>query len=313
MQAFGGVLLVAAPIVLLLVAIGSWLLVGAALRPVRRLQAAAERIRRSGRPGRLPEGGGADELAHLTSTLNRFLTAQQQGLERERRMVADASHELRTPLAVLTTELELAQRHAGDAAVLEAAVVRAQGNVGALSRLATQLLELSALDAEETLPDRATVGDLVSELMAAVDRARSLAPEAVHVEFDLPDELEEGAEAPIAASAFGRVVDNLAGNALNATSAGSVELVLRQETGRLVLTVTDTGRGVPPEFLPHAFDRFARSAASRADGTPGSGIGLALVRALVEAAGGEVSLVNRLGGGAVATVVLPVAARPSSL
>ena len=305
-QEFGRVLLLAAPVILLLVGIGSWLLVGAALRPVRRLRAAAEGIRRSGRPGRLPEGGGADELAELTATLNRFLEAQQEALERERRMVADASHELRTPLAVLTTQLELAQRHSGDAEALGAAVTRAQANVGALSRLATQLLELSVLESDGARAEHAPVGELVSELMDAVDRARSMAPEEVRVEFELSGDLDEAATAPLSAIAFGRIADNLATNALHATSAGSVELELRQEATRLVLTVADTGRGLPPEFVEHAFDRFTRSEHSRAAGVPGSGIGLALVRALVDAAGGRVALRNRPHGGAIAEVVLPL-------
>ncbi|MGN6742013.1 MAG: sensor histidine kinase [Amnibacterium sp.] len=309
LAAFGRVALLAIPVILTLVALGSWFLVTAAPRPVHRLRAAADRIRGSGRPGRLPEGSGRDELADLTATLNRFLEAQESAVERERRMVADASHELRTPLAVLTTRLDLARRHAGDAAALESAVVSAQADVAGLSRLATQLLELSALDSDGDRAESTPVGDLVSELMAAVDRARAIAPAAVRVDFDVLGVSDESATVPISAVGFGRIVDNLATNAVRATAEGGVELLLEHDPGRLVLTVADTGRGFPEDFLPHAFDRFTRSEQSRADGSAGSGIGLALVRALAVAAGGRVELRNREGGGAEARVLLPVAER----
>jgi len=306
LRTFGGVVLLAIPVILLLVALGSWVLVRVALRPVDRLRIAAEHIRNSGRPGRLPEGGGRDELAELTTTLNGFLAVQQEAVERERRMVADASHELRTPLAVLTAQLEVARRHAGDAAALEAAVVSAQADVAGLTRLATQLLELSAADAIPSSTETATTGALVLELMKAVDRARALADADVQVDFRLSSTLEEDALVPISAVGFARIVDNLATNAVKATRRGTVELLLEQAADRLVLTVADTGHGFPADFLPRAFDRFARSEQSRADGTSGSGIGLTLVRALVRSAGGEVTLANRREGGAEAVVRLPI-------
>ena len=308
LQNFQRVLLLAIPVVLVLVALGSWLLVAAAFRPVRRLRTAADQIRASGNPGRLPEGRGRDELAALTATLNRFLEAQHEGVERERRMVADASHELRTPLAVLTTQLELADRHFGDAAALERAVRAARSQVRAISRLTTQLLELSQLESDDSDRSRrgATVGALVSEAMAGVDRARVIAPPDTQVELDIAGELDEDVHAPLNTTAFGRIVDNLARNALNATRSGSVEVRISQTPTHLVLMVADSGTGVPPEFLPRAFDRFTRSEASRAAGTEGSGLGLALVRALVHAAGGDVTLANRPGGGATATVTIPL-------
>jgi two-component system, OmpR family, sensor kinase len=303
------VLILVVPVLLLLVALGSWLLVRIALRPVRRLRTAADRIGTSGGSGRLPDPQGRDEIAALSATLNRFLEAQQHGVERERRMIADASHELRTPLAVLTAQLEIAHRQFGDAAALERTVLAVESDVGALARLATQLLELSRLDSgpgghgRDEVPLRA----LVTELMNGVDRARSLAPEGVLVDFAVDAGLDEDARVPLSAIAFGRIVDNLVMNAVHATRAGAVEVRLAPGAGRLVMSVTDTGTGVAPEFLPRAFERFARSDESRATQVQGSGLGLALVGALVAAVGGDVVLANRPdGGGAVATVSVPL-------
>jgi len=307
-RSFTTIVLIAVPIILLVVAVGSWLLVSAALRPVHRLRSAAERISRSDEHARLPESGARDELAGLTETLNRFLLTQREGLDRERRMVADASHELRTPLAVLTTQLELARRRSGDAAALEAAVVAAQTNVAALSHLATQLLELSTLEADPWRSETSSVGALLSELMAAVDRARAIAPPGLLIELETGDRLDEDRLVRITPLAFGRIVDNLATNAVHATDSGEMRLRIDQADDELRLTVTDSGPGFPPDFLPHAFDRFARSEASRAAGPTGSGIGLALVEGLAHAAGGRVAVGNRPEGGAQALVRLPLVA-----
>lgn len=308
LQQLGRTLLQFVPLVLVLVAIGSWLLVGAALRPVRRLRTAAERIQRAGVASRLPEGRGRDELAALAATLNGFLDEQRAGVERERRRVTEASHELRTPIAVLMTRLELAAEHHGDADALEAAVLAAHAQARALSRLATQLLEIAQLDAEdgERAPSTSSVGDAISEVMAAVDRMRVVAADGVQIELELASDLHETRRIPLSAVAFRRVVDNLAINAVHATSSGSVDLAIGGAPGLLVLTVADTGTGVPPGFLPRAFDRFARSEQSRASGVAGSGLGLALVQGLVQAAGGRIRLENRSGGGAVATVEIPL-------
>lgn len=296
------------PVVLILVAIGSWLLVRAALRPVRRLRTAAERIQRTGATQRLPEGRGRDELAALAGTLNGFLDVQRAGVERERLRVTEASHELRTPIAVLLAQLELAQEHRGDATELEHAVDVAHAQVRALSRLATQLLEIAQLDSDggDTTRGTATIEAAVSEVMAAVDRMRVLAPEGVQVECELASEVQESMRVPISAVAFRRIVDNLATNAVHATRTGTVDLRVDQTLTHLVFTVADTGTGVPPDFLPRIFERFTRSEHSRASGTAGSGLGLALVQGLVRAAGGRVRLENRASGGAIATVEIPV-------
>jgi signal transduction histidine kinase len=305
LQGFAQVLLPVVVVVLILVALGSWLLVRAAFRPVDRLRTAADLMQQSGTPGRLPEGRGGDELTALAATLNRFLDTQRESVERERRMVADASHELRTPLAVLTMQLELPR--ADQPRELEAKIIAAQSQVRALSRLTTQLLELSQLESDSRDRRRGdSVDDLVSEAMAAIDRARAVATPGVQVEFEIDGEPGPTARTRLSAVAYGRIIDNLTSNALRATTRGEVSVRIASAPDQLVVTVEDSGSGVPVEFLPHAFERFSRSERSRAAGVEGSGLGLALVQALVQDAGGSVSLANREAGGAIATVQLPV-------
>ncbi|WP_439691467.1 ATP-binding protein [Curtobacterium sp. SP.BCo] len=293
---------------LALVAFGAtaWLLSTLALRPVGRMRRTAEALSAGDTDGHLPVGPSDDELAALARTLNAFIDRQRGNAERERRMVSDASHELRTPLAALTARLELAHRSSGDAEALEHELRGAEGDAARLVALANTLLELSRLDEAGPAPTT-SAAELVTELMGAVDRARALGG-AVHRDIDFavavaaPD-----ARYGLDAGAFARVVDNLVANAVAAgDDGGAIRVDLEQDVSHaLALRVVDDGRGVPEEFLPQAFERFARADPARRAGLGGSGLGLALVRGIAERAGGTASLRNGADGGAVASVVLP--------
>ncbi|MGT2426691.1 sensor histidine kinase [Amnibacterium kyonggiense] len=294
-------LLVGTPLAVLLTAAAAWLVASAALRPVERLRASAERLRTADATGSLPERG-AGELAELAATMNRLIDDLRDAAEHERRVTADTAHELRTPLAVLAAQVELAQRHAASA---ELPAIR--DSVARVTRLADDLLALSRADAATAPPSAVPVAALVTAAMDAVDRARLLAPEGVLVDLELDPRTDESAEVPIDVSGFDRIVGNLLGNALAAAPRSAVVVRLDDARDRLVLTVRDDGTGVPEDFLPYAFDRFSRPGTARSSGSAGAGLGLALVRRLAERSGGSAALANGTGGGAVATVVLPVA------
>lgn len=291
---------------LLAFAATAWLLSTLALRPVGRMRRTAEELSAGAAAGHLPVGTSDDELAALARTLNAFIDRQREHAERERRMVSDASHELRTPLAALTARLELAHRSAGDAEALERELRQAEGDAARLVALANTMLELSRLD--EGGPAPSTPGSaLVTELMGAIDRVRALGGAVdrdidFQVTLDAPDE-----RYALETAAFARIVDNLVANAVAAGEEGGViRVTLTQDAARtLELTVVDDGRGVPEDFLPQAFERFARADSARRAVLGGSGLGLALVRGIAERAGGSASLRNGAHGGAVATVSVP--------
>lgn len=279
----------------------SWLLATVALRPVTAMRRQAEEL---GADGRLPVPGTRDELAALANTLNSFLAQVESSSVREKQMVSDAAHELRTPLAALKTQLELAHGDEGDAPALGRQLRAAESSVDRLAALASNLLELSRLESHEPAGS-SVAADLVDEFTGSVDRARTLALKSgAVVDFDLAVD-DETAVYAINGQAFGRLTDNLLSNALNALrSAGTVTAMLSQVGDSLVLTVSDTGPGMPDEFLPIAFERFTRPDASRTTATGGSGLGLALVHALAVGAGGSAALTNTRPGLAV-TVTLP--------
>ncbi|MBK4346901.1 sensor histidine kinase [Lacisediminihabitans changchengi] len=286
--------------------VASWLLTGAALRPVTRMRQQAQALAAEGSTEPLPVGPARDELSALATTLNEFITDIRGAVDRERQLVWDASHELRTPIAILSGQLELAHLSSGDASALEAEISAAELSVARLSALATGLLELSQLEQPENGAERATSDwtALGVELAASVDRARMLvAATGVTIDYDIAavDTADRYRIDPVN---VGRLIDNLANNAVAALgSEGSVRIALRHSAVGLVLTVVDSGPGMPEDFIPIAFDRFSRPDRSRTTTRGGAGLGLAIVHAIVTGAGGTISLAN--ADGLSVTVTLP--------
>lgn len=284
----------------------AWLLATFALRPVSAMRRRAESLSGRGVDDRLPVGPANDELSALAVTLNNFLDRVHDSTERERRMVSDAAHELRTPLAALRTQLELAHDDFGNADAMQEEILGAESSVSRLTALANGLLELSRLEGEGRDAGPTTGTALLDEAMGSVDRARMLAlSKRIDVSFTADGLQSVDALYPIDPVAFARILDNLLANAVNALDDnGSVELSLEETHHDLVITVEDDGPGVPPEFLAVAFDRFSRPDESRSSVAGGNGLGLALVRAIAEAAGGTAELRNTPSG-AVAAVHIP--------
>ncbi|MEO8260984.1 MAG: HAMP domain-containing sensor histidine kinase [Pseudolysinimonas sp.] len=276
----------------------SWILTSVALRPVARMRRRADSLGTT-LDGDLPEGRANDELAALARTLNEMLARLRAASAREKQMISDAAHELRTPLASLTTQLELAHGDAGDAAALAEHLRGSEASVARLVVLASNLLELNRLDATGARGESASSAQLVDELMGSVDRARLIAlARSVDVGIDSHGEDLDRRYA-LDPQAFGRILDNLLSNAVSAVSdGGSVEVDLSQDADGLRVVVTDDGPGMPPEFLGRAFERFSRPDAGRSGS--GSGLGLALVEAIVTSAAGTVTLRNLSPGFEVA-------------
>ncbi|RFA16166.1 hypothetical protein B7R21_01900 [Subtercola boreus] len=319
-------------ILTLLFGVGSWLLASAALRPVALMRRTAERLRGTSSVELLPVGPAHDELFYLANTLNDLITQLRASADREKQLVSDASHELRTPIAILQTQLELAHLSTGDATALLGEIESAERTVQRLSALAASLLELTRIEGM-TARETTTFDDLADELADAIDRARLVSiGSGILVDYDVGDH-EEVAPFELSRRNFGRIVDNLLGNAIVAMNEATVsEAAVKQaaggqpqgpsETGRpgtvraslscsaraLTLEITDTGPGMAPDFLPLAFDRFAREDESRGGTRPGSvgaGLGLSIVQALVTSAGGAVTITNRQPRGLSVVATIP--------
>lgn len=305
LRGFDWVLALGGGILLIGFGIASWLLATAALRPVTRLRKEAELLGSDSSTGELPVGPARDEIAELATTLNQLISRVREGTEREKQMVSDAAHELRTPLAALKTQLELAHDSFGDASALAAEIGAAETSVERLSSLASNLLELSRLGSTAATIRSSSWSELEAELLGSIDRARMIGTaKNADITFSI-----EGAAEParyaVDATSFGRLCDNLLANAIAAIADnGIVAANLTADPSGLRLDVADDGPGMPSAFLAHAFDRFSRPDDSRSSSTGGSGLGLALVRAIAESAGGTATLRNRERG-LIVTITIP--------
>jgi signal transduction histidine kinase len=283
-------LAVGAPLLILLVAVATWLVTGRTLRPVEELRRGAESLRG---PGRLPVPPAQDEIHRLAETLNDLLARLDAASTRQRAFVSDAAHELRSPIASARTQLEVAASvDAGTPAGELAADVLL--DVERLGRLVDDLLLLARLDEAPRRPR-----EPVDLHALAVDVAGRYAAARVPVTVD---DCAEDCSVLAEPGALRRVLVNLVDNAVRHARGG-----VRVTAGPGVLTVTDDGPGIPAADRDRVFDRFTRLDAARGREAGGAGLGLAIVRELVTAHGGTVVLADA-GPGLAATVRFPVAA-----
>ena len=290
------VVLLAAPLLLGVLALGGWLVVRAALRPVDLLTREAAAISSFEEDRPLPAVAGHDEIAALAATLGDMLTRLRVTFDRERAFVDDASHELRTPIAVLRGEIELALSATDEPAEVDRALCAALGEAERLTRLAEDLLLLA----------RERAGSLVlrGEALDLVDLAGA---EARRLERALGLRIQVSGEPVVVWGDPDRLRQLLGNLARNSSAAGARTLAVHVTADREVaaLNVADDGPGITAELQDSAFERFVRGDASRT--SSGAGLGLSIVRAVVIAHGGTVELSNGGPlGGAMVTVRLPL-------
>jgi two-component system, OmpR family, sensor kinase len=290
-------LAIGGPIALALISWAAWLLAGAALRPVQRMQREAAAISDADPARRLSPPAADDEIARLGSTLNSMLDRIQESFERERRFVDNASHELRTPVSILKAELDLALSRVRTREELEAALRSASEETEHLARLAEDLLVLSRAHGGRLSVRREEVA--LPELLEGLARHFAARASAAGVRIEVSAPTDRVAVDPVR---IRQALDDLLDNALRHTGAGgSIRLWAERTAGVLRLGVEDSGTGFASEFLPVAFEAFSR----HGDGDPdGAGLGLAIVQAIAVAHGGAAEAANRPGGGAVITMVL---------
>jgi signal transduction histidine kinase len=295
-------LLIGGAVFVLAGGVGAYWLARAALAPVERLrrEVAALSERDTGATLRVP--GTHDEIAALAGTMNDLLVRLRRALARQQAFVADASHELRTPFAVLHGELELAGRPGRSKEELTAAVASAAEEADRLTRITDDLLLLARGD-EDKLSLQLAPTDLAALLARSAERASARAQAAgVTCRVDAA----AGLTAVVDAGRIRQAVDNLVDNALRFAPRGTEILISGEIVGSsLMIVIRDCGPGFPPEFLPHAFERFRRPGPDRARSAGGAGLGLAIVQAIVLAHEGRAVAGNRPEGGAVVRLELP--------
>lgn len=296
---------IALPFLVLLSAIGGYLLTRRALLPVRQITAAAERI--SGGKDlseRIRLGPGKDEIYTLANTFDSMFDRLQASFENEKQFTADASHELRTPTAVIIAQCEYALAHAQSLDEARGALVTVMEQARKMSTLIAQLLTLARADAGQIklLLERIDLSELTE--LVAVQVGEMAAQKRIAIETDLePGLYLRGDETLLM-----RMLLNLMENGVKYGKADgrlSVRLYRDEKAAAIVGEICDDGMGIPPESLPRIWERFYQADAARTATEGGVGLGLAMVRCIAEAHGGTVDARSTPGAGSVFTFILP--------
>lgn len=300
--------LVAIAVFIVLIAgpgIGYWL-AGRAIDPLAAIIHTTARLRPSKLDERLLEHRNGDELDQLARTINGFLNRIAAYLAQRRDFLANAAHELRTPLAAIrsTAEVSLGAERTVDE--YQELLVEIIEECSLLESLVNQLLLLA-----ETESDRLRItGERVSfsEVTARAVGMFQAVADTKDIQFSAslqPDLTVEGN-----AHHLRQVVNNLIDNALKFTpTGGKVTVRLRAEGNDAVFSVADNGPGIPPEDLPHIFDRFFRGDRSHSHdgGRTGTGLGLSICQAVIQAHGGRVAVETNINHGTTFQVAIPLA------
>jgi two-component system, OmpR family, sensor histidine kinase BaeS len=283
----GVVLATAAVAIVTAVALAAML--GARLaRPLREIGRAARKIAEGDYDARIPRQG-PEEIVSLSDSFNQMAAALEEQERMRREFIANAAHELRTPLTNLQGYLEALRDGViePDRATFESL----WDETDRLVRLSRSLDTLAAGDSG--VVEAARDLDLATTVRMAVELAR---PSAVAAGLELS--LEAPARLPARGDPdlLAQVIGNLLQNAIRYTPAGGrIDVRAERRPGDVLVSVANTGDGIPPDDLPHVFERFYRVEKSRDRARGGAGIGLAIVRQLVEAAGGVVGAESREG------------------
>jgi heavy metal sensor kinase len=282
--------------------VGGFVLSNRAVRPIAAMSATAASISATNLNKRLDVAEVDSELGNLATILNEMFARLEAAFERQARFTADASHELRTPLTVIHSFAELALSRPRTSAEYQETLETCVRASRRMKSIIEDLLTLARADAgklqlkQEPLDLGSLVADTAGLLEGlAVQKGVSLTVKTVALQTrgDV--------------TRLSQVVTNLVTNAINYNRpGGSVDVILKPEGNEAVLTVVDTGCGIPEEDRPHIFERFYRVDKARSRELGGSGLGLAICKSIVEAQGGSIGFTTESNVGTTFVVRLPL-------
>jgi two-component system OmpR family sensor kinase len=297
------VLLVATPLIVLMTAGVSWCVASSALRPVTTMATQAEAITVRSAGWRLDAPTEADELGQLARAFNRLLGRLETASRTQREFMADASHELRTPVSVIQTAAEVTlERLVRDDGEYREALTIVSEQATRLSRMVEDMFVLARADAGGYPLTRRLL--YVDEIVAECVRAVSVV--AATRDIQLTTALQSDASVTADDGLLRQLVTNLLDNAVRHTPpGGSVTIALNCDAGSAIITVADTGPGIPIADRDRVFERFVRLDPARS-ATSGAGLGLPIARWIAEQHGGSLTLEENTAGGSLFIVRLPM-------
>lgn len=300
------VLAFAIPLALLLGSFGGLLLVNQALSPVDRITNTAELIAQGDLTERVPTPAKMDEIGRLAATFNHMISRLQAAFERQKQFTSDASHELRTPLAVMRGDIEITLRRERPPEEYQRVLTSNLEEIIRLTRLIEDLLMLARADSGrvELRCEPVDLNQLCQQMTEyitplAMQRDQTLTYDSPGNTITINADLQR----------IKQMLLNLLDNAIKYTDlGGKITLSLQAKDKQAVITLTDTGRGIPTEDLPHIFERFFRRSAKTSDrSASGFGLGLSIVKWIVDSHNGKIEATSAAGQGTIFVVKFPLA------
>jgi heavy metal sensor kinase len=298
-----GTLSLSIPIAILLALVGGALLANRAIEPLNRMTETAQLISADHLDERIELNRGDVELRRLADAFNEMLQRLDQSFKQIRQFTADASHELRTPVAILLGETDLAVNDLLSYEECKAALKSRREELQRMAQIVDDLLALSQIEyGEKPLQVKPLdFSDLVIEVCEQQRNQARAKGVTIEIMETVPVRIEGDS------SRLRQMVRNILDNAIKYTPAGGrVAVELDQPNGTAFrLCISDTGMGIPYSAQSQIFDRFYRvdQARTREDG--GSGLGLSIVKQIIEAHGGRVSVKSEMGIGTSMTLTMP--------
>ena len=305
-----GIMIMAIVVFLLLLhGANCWLMAGTVLRPLQEITAAARQLTPFDTAKRLPVFGTDDELDQLSNSINGTLTRLQASFQRMSEFLRNLSHEIRQPLTVMRAEAEQALRiNQGDSTFKEMLSSQLQ-HVELLARTVSDLMDLAQSDNDEIKLNCQTE-DLSELVQAAIDGMRLKSGESnIHIS----GAVQRNIAGLFDAGQLWRLILNLLDNAIKFTGPnGRVDVSLTSHRDMAILSVTDTGCGIPAQEQTRIFERGYRTSAARNSTVPGTGLGLHFARCIAQAHGGDIEVLSVPGQGSCFRVSLPLKIPPGA-
>ena len=292
------------PLMIVTASLLGWFMAGRALSPINDVARTAHRITGSNLRIQIPPRGAHDELDKLIDAFNRMIERLDASFQQTKQFSTDVSHELRTPLTAIRGQLEVALLAAKTPEQYQDAILNALEDVERLSQTIRALLQLSLAESgqlalqKQPLDLTALIHNLMEQFYIPAESGR----------VELITELAPGVVVEADKVQIERLVSNLVSNAIKYTPEGGRVTVALEDHGRdAVLIVRDTGVGIPPDHLPHIFDRFYRVPTPGREKSPerGLGLGLSFVAWIVKEHRGHIDVQSKSGEGTTFLVRLP--------
>ena len=292
-------------LVLILGTGATWLMAGHVLKPLKELSSAIEEMGGNDLSNRVEIQGRQDEIGRLARSFNHMMDKVSASFERQKRFSASAAHELKTPLATILVNLEVLEldgKTSPDRMEKVLAIVKA--NTDRMIRLVEDLMRLTSdKDHGEEEVELSEVFAITLYELSPLIRKKDL---TISIE-NTPDVSLTGNRVMLY-----RVMSNLLENAAKYNREhGSISIVTGREDNGVTVKIADTGIGIPEDALPHIFEPFYRVDQSRSRAVGGAGLGLPLVKDIVEKHGGEVAVKSEAGEGTTFILRFPAAQKPS--